>query len=64
MFGHYKDAIKMANKGIEVNIRPHVKIDGIKNPEYSIFGLIGDRYSPKSYKNIGKKWAKNKRTAT
>ena len=48
----------MAYKGIEVNIRPHVKIDGVKNTEYYIFGLIGDRYSPKSYKNIGKKMGK------
>ena len=42
----------MAYKGIEVNIRPYVKIDGVKNPEYYIFGLIGDRAVPKSLRVI------------
>jgi len=52
LFGNYKDAIKMAEKGIEVNIRPHVKIEDVKNPEYYIFGLIGDRAIPKSLRGI------------
>jgi len=42
----------MAYKGIEVNIRPYVKIDDVKNPEYSIFGMIGDRAVPKSLRVI------------
>jgi hypothetical protein len=36
------------NLGVSMNIRPHIIIEGYKNPEYEMKGIIGDRGEPKS----------------
>lgn len=44
-----KSAIAIAdNLGVSMNIRPHIIIEGYKNPEYEMNGIIGDREELKS----------------
>ncbi len=46
IFGNYRAAIKLANAGITVKIRPHSYLDDVKNPEYEIFNKMSDRAEP------------------
>lgn len=44
-----KSAIAIAdNLGVSMNIRPNIIIEGYKNPEYEMNGIIGDREELKS----------------
>lgn len=52
LFGNYRSAVKIANAGYDVKIRPHVLIDDVKNPEFIINKLVSDRSEPKSLKGI------------
>ena len=50
-----KSAIVIAdNLGVSMNIRPHIIIEGYKNPEYEIKGNTGDRKESISYTGIKK----------
>lgn len=50
-----KSAIVIAdNLRVSVNIRPHITIEGYKNPEYEIKGNTGDRKESISYTGIKK----------
>lgn len=50
-----KSAIVIAdNLGVSMNIRPHIIIEGYKNPEYEIKGNIADRKESISYTGVKK----------
>ncbi len=52
LFGNYRAAIKMADEGIDVKIRPHVIIEEQSNAEYLINDLIADRAEPKGSRGV------------
>lgn len=52
LLGNYRSAKAIVDSlGVDIELRPHINIDGIKNPEFLIGKIMGDRVSPKS-KNI------------
>ncbi|MFK5890767.1 MAG: phage minor head protein [Flavobacteriaceae bacterium] len=53
---NYISAVKMADAGISVKIRPDIDtnfIVGAKNPEYVINGVFADRVGLKNFNNLG-----------
>lgn len=55
LYENYTSAVRMADKGITVKIRPHIDSNVIKNhknPEYLINKLIADRAEPKKARGI------------
>lgn len=41
---NFKDAQKLVEQKVAIKIRPHINIDGWRNPEYELNGVIADRY--------------------
>lgn len=53
--GNYNSAVKMANVGYKVEIRPHIdNVDGYTNPEYRVNGIIADRKAIQGINNMRK----------
>jgi len=54
LFGNYRAAIKMADTGIDVKIRPHIEIENAKNAEYLIDGVFADRAALENFNNLSR----------
>lgn len=55
LFGNYRTAIKLADNGYTVKIRPHVHIDNFPNPEYIVDDIVSDRKNWNTFNNFSKK---------